>query len=350
MVKYNINAKSNALLISMCVVFAGIAGGLIGNYIQIPSDCSDPEDCPDPEIPNWIWKSDNECVPTIDGVMEDNEFWQNAENVHASQLKVDENHTDAYNFVYTERTEDSLLVCMDLCSDTTNDAEEGEWISLFIDSDNSKTIHPYFTFNMSLYDLTENASEVLIYEIYMNFMMLTMSFQEDLENENGTEALFYNVSSEEDFLEYNIVNPSNISETGSIRMNSTVEFDVAIGFSSSPNSPEAHRIFEFNIPLVSINNMTATSDYGIFIEGYGTMMSIYPQDLNFDFYTLPDQNMGAYALSWIVWEMFDALVLDFNETNVEVLNDFVIIYLRLGLAALEGYYWSCGPNIHDLFY
>ena len=88
-------------------------------------------------------------APTIDGIFNSNEGWQNAENAHCAYLIADEEHIDNYNYIYTLRVNGYLYVLVDLCSDNTDDAMNKEWVSLWIDSDNSKDLwafRRYFLF------------------------------------------------------------------------------------------------------------------------------------------------------------------------------------------------------------
>jgi hypothetical protein len=301
--------------------------------------------------PRQITPEPASFTPTIDGIFNETEHWELSENIHCSYLHVDANHTNAYNYVYTSRSNESLYVLLDLCSDTTDDATNGEWISLDFDSDNSKSFYNYTMIGGNFSDYDENVSEVLLEELYINVLIDIMAYMNNLQDENGSECLYYNTTSEEHFV--NFIDPEL---EGNTTLHSTLNYSIGVGFGNSCNSPINHRIYEFNITIADINNMTASSDYGLFVAGYGTMMipfTLANGDLNFTagFYAIPDNAMAFYASNWIMWEFYQTLT-GFDETGDHFPNAFTILYSLVFMLSMEPYYLQCGNStkVHDLSY
>jgi hypothetical protein len=287
-------------------------------------------------------------TPVIDGFFNETEHWDLAENMHTTFLEVDENHTETYNYVYASRTNTSVLVCLDMCSDTTDDAEEGEWISLWIDSDNSRNIWNY----TSLGNLTEvaesldnNVSLALIFEEYVNYIFNYMNFYSSFNN--GTELLIFDVSTGNHYKNF-----TNNLEPSGLMLNSTCTYEVAYSFMSTPNFEIPHRVFEFNITLSSLENLTATSDYGLLVEGYGTMafsFGNWSSFDNFDFYTMPNEISGAYWNAWITWVVILSNT-GYNESlfDYKMFNEVTEVYVMLTLPTVEDFYYRMGKEVNDL--
>ena len=254
-------------------------------------------------------------TPTIDGNFSPDEHWDLVENIHTLFLHVDEEHTDAYNYIYANRTTEYLYILIDLCSDTTDDADEGEWINIYIDSDNSQYILPYDP---------EFMADDLFNQIGINSYSRISQYVYYLDS--GNEIIAYDTT--------------NDIHTTLGEIESTADYTVAYNFSTSPNSDIPHRIYEFKIECDDLSGFDGeiTDKFGIMIQGYGTMAP--PSSDLYEplpFYNIPG-TMGSYdahVLGWMLCSEID----DAEYGSVE--HQIYTMYL---LAALEQYYFPCGTT------
>jgi hypothetical protein len=270
--------------------------------------------------------------PVIDGIFSNEEHWELAENIHCSYLHTDYEHDDNYNYIYTGRVNGKLYVLVDLCSDITDDSENGEWISLWIDTDNSKSNYNYSIYGNAIDE------DILMQELYINMGWLYDNFTNNMETQNGTEGIFYNTSSDATYITF------HVSEVDMV-LNSTVNVTVAYGFNSSINSRTQHRIYEFEINIADLNNMTETSDYGILVQGYGTLSSAVFEAGYYSLGLGSDHAYSAYIINYLYyleWAGYPA--------EESIFNEFTKYYSIILGASQERYYFPCGisPNIKDL--
>lgn len=332
-----LQVSSIIIITSLLCAVVGYIGGRI--YLS-PEEREAIEEELNPTIPTF--------TPLIDGIINSSEHWELAENMHTTFLNVDEDHTETYNYLYADRQNDSLLIALDLCSDTVDDAENNEWISIWLDTDNSKNIWNYTIFQ-DLFEYADegNVSEQLDYELSMNYIFNMLASFYNLDEQNGTELLVFNLTSGE----HNVTFSSEY-DFPPMPFNSTCDYEIEYSFGNSSNFAIPHRMFEINITLSSLANITETSDYGMFVMGYGTMA--FPM-LNesafetFEFYTLPNQISGAYWNSWIAWHSavieanYNESVLDYNW-----FNSLTKLLVLLTLPTIEEFYFPMGVDIYDL--
>ena len=166
--------------------------------------------------------------------------------MHMAYLQTDTNHSTDYNYIYTSRVQNSLYVILDLCSETLNTTESGDWISLWFDTDNSRQVNSYLTYP----DVTSSS---LLIETLMNNLNTYKGWVIDnlTAPAGGLKGIFYNCTSGAKNL--NLFFSASDNKT----INSCANYSIASGFGTSPNSLIAHKIFEFNITLSNLGmNLT----------------------------------------------------------------------------------------------
>jgi hypothetical protein len=123
-------------------------------------------------------------------------------------------------------------------------------------------------------------------------------------------------------------------------------------FESSPNFNIPHQIFEFNISLTDLG-MNYTQDYGLLVEGYGSLSSFNFQN--------PINSVGFYALSIGSAAVYCAQILSwmqytyqssprYNETNRIFPNPETTSMAVILIASMEKFYFPCGTSsaVQDL--
>lgn len=277
--------------------------------------------------------------PVIDGNIDPSEHWELAENVHGCYLTADSTHTTDYNYLYASRSEDYLYIAVDLCSDTTNDTD-GEWIMLSLDTDNSQDAAGY------LPDGGYVDPDDLLFEYTGNLFTSFTEWYNNWRIENGTEMIAYNVSSGETYLNRSIYVFGNEFV---IPFNSTANYTVEFSFDISVNSDIPHRMFEFNITLADLNNMTVDGIYGLSVLGYGTFITPPPSydESAQGFYAIPQGATAIHCAQVLMWPLFvqgiggDETGWDFPN---RITTTFAISYLLMN----ERYYFLCGnTTVHE---
>jgi hypothetical protein len=277
--------------------------------------------------------SETSFTPVIDGRMTSEEHWELAENIHTTFLHTDSNHIDNYNYVYTARKNGKLYILVDLCSDTTDDWDQGEWISIWLDTDSSKTYHNYSIIGDVI------SEEELVNELAENFKNNITTYQTEFLSASGAEGIFYNTSSDESFLSY-------LWLDGMTCFNSTANYTVAYDFNTSVNFAVPHRVYEFEINLSDLNSMNSVSDYGVLVQGYGTL-SI--SDDYAAYYTLGLGSENAY-FSQILSRLWYADEIDYVDPLYDLTQLEITTYSLLLGASQERFYFPCGlsSSIKDL--
>jgi hypothetical protein len=190
---------------------AGVAGGFAGYY-----------------FPRLDFGSFN---PTIDGNFSTSDGWRFAKWQFIEYLTLDENSTNTNNYFYVHLTDEYLYVLIDFCGDTTGD-KKGEWLTIWIDTDNSQTTYSH----------TGKGGGMLCY--------LT-------ESSSYNETFHHN---------------GNLFETN---LNSS-KVNLGFSFQSTVNSKIEHRVFELRIDS-SIFEDDSQNDFAIAFLGYGTKAVPYPK-------------------------------------------------------------------------
>jgi hypothetical protein len=204
--------------------------------------------------------------PTIDGTWSDDEGWDTITEedswLFAEYIIVNEyEHYSLTNYYYIHVDNNYLYILIDLVSDTTNNTED-EWISIFIDGDNSQ----WFCYDVTQWDEEEeDAHDSFCY--YTEFNTFT---------ENTTLPEQFSVN------EWNTsLNEDDVS--------------IAYGFQKTENGEIEHRIFEIQIMIDSLMYFNSSA-FNIAFVGYGTLSAIYLSE----YWTAPTYfGFGHFAYGWI---------------------------------------------------
>lgn len=212
------NKKIIGSLIAIFLI-AGVAGGFVGY-----------------NFPRLDFGSFN---PTIDGDFQNSDGWQYADWQFAEYLLTDVNSSDAYNYFYIHLSENYLYILIDLVSDITPELED-EWISIWFDTDNSRSYYSDISWNEAI----NSPGEEMLY-----YIPKTDSFNQTL-NYRGKQ---FNST----------LNSSNVM--------------LEYGFQKTPNSQKDHRIYEIRVDKNDLRNLNTTY-FNIGFFGYGTLASISATD------------------------------------------------------------------------
>jgi hypothetical protein len=256
-------------------------------------------------------------------------------------LTMDPEHTDDYNYLYTERKNNQLYILIDSCSDTTDDAFNREWVSLWITKENS-TYHSFTNYTYANTFLP-SAYNDLFEEINLNLNKSFSGDYYDLELGKGLEGIFYNVSTGDHFVDVAVPYQNS-------RLNSTANFTIQYGFNASVNSAIPHRIFEISIPLVDLN-LSASEDYRLMVQGYGTSAApaISQNVSSAGFYAFSPSSPGVCLTEMLMW-FYYITNNNFDETGLNLVNLNTTGAAIWYFANNPRLYYPCGSsaNVIDL--
>jgi hypothetical protein len=196
------------------------------------------------------------CNPTMDGVWNANEKWEEAEWTFIEYIIPDVEHLPANNYFYIHVDEDYLYICADLVSDITGDSDPAEWFSVWIDTDDSHYSFSESNWNKNV-DMMNGGSPVK---------------SDDPEEADGAMMFFYNITSDtfnESYSYYSYELDSQMDFETNLNESNTV---VEAGFQSTINGALPHRVFEVRIDITALYNFNPDA-FGIAFKGYGTMLS-----------------------------------------------------------------------------